>query len=360
MILDDEIDAALQRLEGRDVIVIVDACHSGTITRSFDPAGLDGPSIVRSLDQGRLTRGLDASAGARVVTEEEYRTLRRRKVLTNPHKHVLAWSAVSSTEFAQEDMSMGDDERLGVFTRRFASGLLERRAGSKDADAITVAALLDFVRLRTHEYCQSFPCRTGMTPTVEAPAAMLSRDLLHWRSHSGQLAGEAARPDSAPSAIRPADLFPETHSGAARVELLPATEVRLGETIKLRITSNTDGWLIVLDVRDDGHVVQLFPSHCVRKQRFLKAGTVITLPDATYGCEFAATQLGSGQILAIVMKDNVALEALLGRHRDLELVPEPSAYLAEIAQQLLKVWTGDKRNRPARWSMSMARYIVHK
>ena len=68
MIVDDEIDAYLQRLDGRDVIVIVDACHSGTITRSLDPAAGDGASIVRSLDHGRVTRGMDAQAEARIVT----------------------------------------------------------------------------------------------------------------------------------------------------------------------------------------------------------------------------------------------------------------------------------------------------
>lgn len=353
MIIDDEIDAYLQRLKERDVIVIVDACHSGTITRSFDPAAGEGAAIVRSLDHGRMTRGMDAQVEARVVSEEVFGRLRHRKVLTQPHPHVLAISSVSSTELAQEDMELADAGRLGVFTRRFADGLLAGKAASAETGSITVAGLVDHLRRGAFAYCRSYPCRTGMTPSVEAPAAMLARDLKNWQQGSGQ-----PSPSTSPARPRPADFFPVAHASGVRAEILPRPEVRVGDEIKVRVTSEKTGWLIVLDVRDDGRVVQLFPSDCARKERQVRGATSLTLPDAGYGCEFTAMEPGTGQILAIVTEDNVLLDALLARHRDLEIVAEPQAYLAEIAQRLLTVWTGDSRNRPIRWGMAVAHYDI--
>jgi hypothetical protein len=142
-----------------------------------------------------------------------------------------------------------------------------------------------------------------------------------------------------------------------KVELLGGTRVG-GEPLRVRVTSPRSGYLIVLDRRETGEVVQLFPSGCTRPSRRIRAHAPLALPDKTYGCEFAPDKPGKGQIIVIVSEDNVPLDQLLSRHKDLEAVPEGDAYLAEITAKLIAVWTGDERNRSARWGVAAANYVV--
>lgn len=46
VLLDDEIEDLLAAIPARDVLVLVDACHSGTVTRYLDLAGRDDPKYV--------------------------------------------------------------------------------------------------------------------------------------------------------------------------------------------------------------------------------------------------------------------------------------------------------------------------
>ena len=142
------------------------------------------------------------------------------------------------------------------------------------------------------------------------------------------------------------------------MEILPGPNVALEDDIKVRVTSPKTGYLILLDLRDNGAAYQLFPSVCAPPERRIRAGASLTLPDGTYGCVFKAAETGSGRILAIVSEDNVALEDLVEEHRDLEIVPDASAYLASLVHRLLSVWTGDERNRAVRWAFASAHYRV--
>jgi len=59
MISDDQIGRLLAGLGGRDVMLVIDSCHSGTISRALEPASGKGPSIVRSPEIGQISRSLD-------------------------------------------------------------------------------------------------------------------------------------------------------------------------------------------------------------------------------------------------------------------------------------------------------------
>ena len=68
-ILDDEIGALFARLRDRQAYLIVDSCHSGTVTRTLDPAA--GGRLLRlaTPDSPGATRGGPAPA-ARAFTRE--------------------------------------------------------------------------------------------------------------------------------------------------------------------------------------------------------------------------------------------------------------------------------------------------
>ncbi len=421
MILDDQIAALIDQLAGRNVMVVIDSCHSGTITRALDPRRREGDGIVRSLDFGHRNRGLSGQILERV---------RRDKAFMEGRDDTFVWTAVSATQLAQEDVSAPIDSRNGVFTGAFAEGLIDQRADANQNGKISTAELLAYVRTRAVDYCEQFACETGMTPTLEVPASLLATNLLKWGGQNADTVvvanvtsaeptapadeaatrvepaihdssgddvvttadavavataesqtevpqyGEAATPETgspepnegSPIVAPPAagddwaatldDLITHDNKLGVTLEILPGPNVALGDDIHVRVTSPKPGYLVLLDLRDDGEVYQLFPSICAPPERRLRAGAALTLPDKTYGCVFQATKAGSGRILAIVSEDNVALEDLLSKHRDLELVPDPSVYLTSLVQQLLAIWTGDERNRAVDWALASADYRV--
>lgn len=353
MVSDDEISRLLDRLAGRDVMMMVDSCYSGTITRALNPRMRKGPSIVRSIGIGRVTRGMSKKA---------FDTIRRDKAFLEPRPNMMVWTAVAASEKAQEDMSLPASNRNGVFTRSFAEGLVDGRADANRNGIITAAELLAYVRARAVKYCEKQACATGMTPTLEAPAGALARDMTSWRAAQPVSAVAnpmvSTPPPSPPVQVAADDVITQGNALAIKVEILPRARVRVGDRIRVRVTSPKPGYLVLLDVRENGEVRQLFPSKCARKERRLRANAPLTMPDPTYGCVFEADEAGKGQLLAIVTEDNVPLEDLLQRNRDLEIVPNGDAFLAALAQQLMAVWTGDERNRPVRWALAKVRYEV--
>jgi hypothetical protein len=346
LIVRKQLRGLVDRLVGRDVMMVVDSCFSGTITRALITEVERSPIIVRSLAVGGRFRGVSKGA---------FDALRREPSFLEPRNHLMVWTAVAASELALEDVTMTAPARLGVFTRSFIEGLQGRAADLNGTGVITAAKLLAYVRQRAESYCSTNACRTALTPTLDAPEHKLVRDLLTWRREpsTAEPPIAAARPR-----IDPNDIVVASRPTGVRLHILPSSNVRVGQAIRLQVTSPERGYLILLDVRATGEVVQLFPSRCARKERLLRAGAVLMVPDATYGCEFRADKAGNGRILAIVTKDNVPLDALLSRHRDLEVVPEGSDYLAAIAQQLFRVWAGDERNRAANWGMASAEYLV--
>jgi hypothetical protein len=301
---------------------------------------------VRSLVPLSTFRGVDAQ---KAIDTPDYNVTRNQVSLVKGGNNLLVWTAVSPTQLAEEASG-----KNGVFTAVFANGLFGRKADLDSSGKITPAELLHYTRSEIEKYCGARhaagnPCKTGMTPTLEPLAETKSIDLLSWGSKKNGAAPEQ------PAATN--DLIPANNRMKIKVELLGGRRVG-GTPLRVRVTSPQDGYLIVLDRRKNGEVRQLFPSVCARTSRQIRADAPLTLPDATFGCEFVPDKPGSGHIIVIVTEDNVPLDQLLKVHRDLEAIPAGDAYLAEITGKLMKVWTGDERNRPVRWGVAVANYVI--
>lgn len=363
MVTDDEVREQLDKLKDRSVMVIADSCHSGTITRALDPQRRQGPGVEKSPKLAAMRGGGDKGdlADQITVTREKFAELRRGNTFFRQARGVVAWTAVAATEVAQEDITRAPEQRNGVFTRDFVVGIAGRAADSDGDGVVTAAELLEFVRAKSSEYCASNRCSTGMTPTFEPGGEDLLHSMLVWpRRENGSI--ETASTGTGTQVTAPSLTNPSIPQGQGafpvKLEILPGNAVELGNEIKISVTSSKPGYLIVFDVRDNGKVVQLFPSICTPRERMVRADAPLTMPDPTYGCAFTATEKGKGQIVAIVSEDNVPVDALLGRNKGLEVVANPRNYLSEILNALLAVWTGDERNRAARWGLGTATYEV--
>ncbi len=378
-IADDKLGQLLERLKGRRVMVLIDSCHSGTVTRSFRP----------KQKPGSKSRALPVGIAPATINKTRFRTVRTQTSFVEGSADMAVWTAVSATEEAMEDARLPERERQGVFTGAFARGLLDRFADTNENGRITSAELFAYVRQEAKIYCEEKGCGSDgtsrMTPTLEAPSAFLAEDLLAWTTKAPRLVEtppqvvepgpeqippqsdeqrpEAETPPKAEDSLQSAhpvvtDIIPPSNEAGIRVSLVPGTTLRLGDKMRIRVSSERSGFLIALDVREAGDVVQLFPSKCQRPNRQIAAGSTVTIPDGTYGCVFRATEAGRGKIVAIVTEDNVPLNDLLNRNRDLSVVASPVDYLSDIADRLLDVWTGDPENRSTRWSLAEVPYSV--
>ena len=116
MVIDDEIGAALAKLNDRDITVVVDSCHSGTVTR-----GLQGPRrnlAARSPQLSAFTRSIAVDPD--LVLEKSHRPSLTEDVPAEAK--IILWAAVSPTQLALIDEEAAPNYH-GLFTVAFVNGL---------------------------------------------------------------------------------------------------------------------------------------------------------------------------------------------------------------------------------------------
>ena len=341
MISDDELKTRFDRLADRQTTVIIDSCHSGTITRSLlDP----GDTRARkTLDPG--------SAGPSRDFSKSLADHRHEESLLKGNDRRVVWSAVAAAQVALVDQEV--TPRGGVFTGRFLAGLRDRKADRNSNGQVSYAELLDYLRQESEVYCQRHgaDCRLGLTPTLEVDPVYLGQPVFAFGASSALPVPDLAT-----------ELLAHNNPLQARLEILPGAAFRLGDTMKIRVTSPRDGYLVVLDLNARGQVTQIFPnehSDKAGKKNRIFANRPITIPDAYYGFQFVAREpLGRGQLLAIVSEDPAPLDNLLAQHKDLQVIARPETYLTALVEPLRQPWTGDQFNRQVEWSLVKVDYEI--
>lgn len=345
-IRDDEIGALLDELEGRRVQLVVDSCHSGTMTRSLAPPAAD-PLYARTLGLA-----VDKS-GTRSLTDHAFSrstaiARQRDTGFVEVKGGLTAWTAVSSLQVALEDRD--SPEPQGVFTSRFVSGIAELLA-DRDGDGHVVhAELLDYVRKESAAYCERYPgdCDAGLTPILEGPRDLLVTDVVTGEPVSGTTTADGT-------------LGHDNQAGVS-LEIKPSAMVRIGQAVTYRVTSGRAGHLLIVDVAADGTVTQLFPN--VHSERAgtgaaIAPGRAIEIPNAYYGFRLVAgPPTGQGALYAIVTEDPVSLDDLLGPNRDLRPVADAEAWLIALGERLRQPWLGEDGTREARWSATRVPYEI--
>lgn len=337
-IADDEIQALLAELAGREVLMIVDACHSGTITRGALDARQSGAAdstlAARTLTPNGPVGA--AAALADLTTRSAHRVGTRliEVVADEPEKPTIdapallaVWTAAASAQLAMEDLELGGEQ--GLFTNRFIKGIAEGTADLDGSGRITASELLAFLRAESDAYCQTYRCGPGgLTPTLEAYVGYDGTTLAEYH-----VVGED-------TTIASSDDLPALGyfgAGKVTVTLSGGGSMRYGDPLQLKIVSDYSGELIVLDVRDDGTTVQLFPntpSLAVGVPAVIAAGETRYLPGDEDPFVLVPDARGSGRIVVLVVDYHAAVAALTGRYLDLEPIPAAGDYIAELARSL--------------------------
>ena len=348
LILDDEMGAMLGKLRGREVHVIVDSCHAGTMTRSLLPSAAD-PRYVRTLGLGMRTSSR-RSAGRATYARSTAAARQRESGFVESEDDVTVWTAVSPLQLALEDREAKEPQ--GVFTRRFVRGIAERLADRDGDGSVVHAELLDYIRSQSTEYCSRHPrdCETGLTPTLEGPRDLLIADVATGAAVGG--ASEAAA-DGA---------LGHANAAGVQLEIRPSARVRVGESVTYRVRSGRTGHLLLVDVAADGTVTQLFPnrfSERAGEDAAIGAGRIVEIPNAYYGFRLVASPpLGRGNVFAVITEDPISLDDLLGPNRDLRPVANARDWILALGERLRTPWLTESGTREPRWSAARIEYEI--
>lgn len=371
VILDDEIDAMLEKLKDRAVSIVIDACHSGTISRSLSAEVGDAMESARFLPR----------PFAKPVDEVKMRGLRIDvAVVDKPEvvkqNGVEAWSAASSYQVAWDDTRLPPEERHGVFTLSYVNGHEIAAADSNGNGIVSNAELLEYVKKQSQAYCTLQTQCQGLDPQLEVNYALLGASAVTPAAETAGQQTQQQTPDygkveevkveNAQQTVYVAanpvdavgDILGKPQTGDVKVAL-SSDYLKNGDVFKITVTSSTGGHLILYDVDKDGKATQIFPNEAAQKITPLSANVPLTIPDDYYGFDFEAEGPSENLLLAIVVADDVDLTKVAPNGYGLTKELDARTTIADIAGTLKQTWTRDTENRSVDWSLGLLKYAIY-
>ncbi|MGO8072745.1 trypsin-like serine protease [Rhizobium leguminosarum] len=339
-IRETEIAARLNSLKDRRVTLLIDACHVGPGSRSAvaAPSGTVrclGPALAALEPPNKSGKEAKFSFGG---------------------ENAMVWSAVNSGQWALVDREA--KPALGVFTRHFIEGVQDGVARAADKPNVSNAALLDYVRRKSDEYCRTHAgdCRFTPVPQFYGQPDALGRDVI---------TGEEAK--TAVAAVENT-LKSDNEAGVA-VDVLPGTAVSIGDKVAMRVSTKKSGYLILVDIDASGKLTQLYPNkRSMGLKPTAKSGDnrldparPVVVPDARNpytGFEYVVEgPAGVGMVVAIL--SDKPIEVL-----DLPDVPTPLVgqraafnYVYDLARSL-RIVGDDETGAQGKWSFDSKFYRI--
>jgi metacaspase-1 len=375
VILDDDLEVLLEKMKGRAVTLVIDACHSGTISRALSAEQLSGMSGARYLPRpfakakkDKMTRGLRIDLG----------------VVDKPAElaagGVTAWSAAAPYQVAWDDVRLPTEDRHGVFTSAYVAGYKPSESDGNANGLVSNAELFQYVTRKSKEYCSGQENCDNLDPQLESVPDTLGTSVAKPEPYkTDQNAAVAGQQQSKPESVYQeakidagaapvyvdadpvaaiGDIVGKADTGDVTVSLETGPTLKKGQTFKISVTSKYNGHLVLLDVNSEGVATQIFPNEMARKITPLSAGSTLTIPDDYYGFDFEADGSGENMLVAIVVSDDLDLRDVAPAVQGLKTELDARRTLSEIVAKLQKAWTGDAENRGLRWSLGTLKYTI--
>ena len=349
LILDDEIAAAFSRLSDRQILLIADSCHSGTVARlaDFDTEPRETHATARYLSPDHFVpdTGTEGPARDRVTRFRDEEPMSRE---VGAH---LTLSAAMPYQYSWESNGKG------IFTTYLIHALTDLRADLNGNGRVTTAEAINFMKPKLEAYCKGIAkCRqVGFTPNIDPK----DETFVLMPAPADESIPVVEEDDI--EAV--SDVLPSVADHTIAVEIHPSNQHRIGDEVTFKLTSAMDGYLTLLDLNADGELVLLFPTEEDTrrgKSGRIRANQPLHVPDKSYGFSFEAqAPTGQGQLIAVVTEDHVDLSDLLERHGDLESIEDPVRFVKSISGRLHAVWTKEEeKNRGARWAVGYTDYQI--
>lgn len=345
MITDDEIGGFLQKLDDRRVVVMIDSCHSGTMSRDLQAQTENHISKTPVFMHKKTGPGLKGLS----------RASREEVSFIKGSASRMVWSAVSAVQSALENNEISPMN--GVFTNAFLNGVQKKLADQNNNGVVTNSELLEYVQAESKSFCKRHPtqCQLGLTPSLETTSAALAAPVF-------SCFGYAQHNTSSPPGQAATDILAHSNESQIALDILPSDRIQLKETLRFKVSSPVDGYLIVLDINANNEVTQIFPnrfSDAAGQANKIYSHKSVVIPNSFYGFELkAAEPVGDSLLLAIVTEDPVELGDLLNMSKDLQVISNSNAYLADLAMRLRETWHQDEHNRQLRWSLVEKPYHI--
>nr|WP_319383295.1 caspase family protein [uncultured Roseibium sp.] len=312
MITDDELSNALEALSGRDVVLIADSCHSGTISRFFDPS-------LNEETRSRFYHNPDARVSSPLIPTELTPSLADGRSAGFTH---FSLSAAAANQLAWET---GGE---GIFTGLLLEALETSKADKNGNGIVTVAEVLSYVRPQTEAWCERVSsCQTmGFTPSSDPIAPEFV------------LAGVRQTGDTPVETIT--DIVPENNDMGFQLSIEPSATSRVGDVNRFRVSSDRDGFLLLFDLSSTGELTLLFPKMDYAnpyEKGTIKAGVPVLVPDPNWGIAFEVTAPGEGHLLSIVVDQKIDPQQILKGLQSFvpQSLSNAETTLQQIAEQLL-------------------------
>ncbi len=367
-VLDDGINQKIQALKGREVLVVIDSCHSDTATRGLSTVPYEDAKTPGRFAASAITRGGELEKAHQVEGN-----------FLDPAPQLTAFFAVSTTQLALETRR---DPRhpQGVFTGAFVDGANGKADKNQDGQ-VSYAELLDYIRARSHEYCQANNCPQGLDPNMEAPEFKMAQNFRDFGLANPTM---PTNPVQAVEAIFPhgneAGLSLTLERGDHTLE--PGEPLRLGDPVHYQFRTGRAGKLVIFDMDADGKLTQLFPSATLpaytpvacRKSMGLTdrvpAGQTLRIPDGCMGIPLSAQEpVGKGKVVAVLIEDeSIDTRNLIltppgagqsGVKSTIVQIPQGEQWMTALRNRLDQVFhAADGTNRAVNWSVLAVDYEI--
>ncbi len=156
MITDDQLALFFNQLDDRNVEVIVDACHSGSITKA--PKNSTSSTLISlsklpqqfiSPKHGKVT--FRTKNVVKPLLSPEQNKKLANSIIPSTHNRKV-WTAASAHEIAFIDIR--EVKRpVSVFTYSFVQGIMQQKADSNLDGEVTDKELLNYAKDQSREYC---------------------------------------------------------------------------------------------------------------------------------------------------------------------------------------------------------------
>jgi secreted trypsin-like serine protease len=185
--------------------------------------------------------------------------------------------------------------------------------------------------------------------------------------HAGELAtvvADASAPRDAVETVQ-AQLTDLIGPGAelAALRIKEGTEIKLGSTLTIQVSSKVAGKLILIDIDARGRVTQLYPNR-FSPGRDIGADQTLVIEGSEAGFVFRAQEpVGIGRLIAIVGPESFNPYGLIGEgERNKAMVAEaaPVTYLSQLVQLIGRARnSGMSQTEGApKWAMATLKYAI--
>ena len=355
MVTDDDLRDLFDQITDRKVTIIVDSCHSGSITRGLIRSNgfIKSPNGISS-----KTRSIKNLVD--ITDTPAFKAHRTEEPILASAKNRVVWSAVTAGQKARIDQTIAKSSpQQSVFTRWFIDGLKQKNADINHSGSVSYAELLAYTRKKSKNYCQKrSDCANGLglTPTLEAPDELLSASVLPASNHS-QFTDPPEITEIANEAL------PVINQDTIKIDVevsgKSSHKIHLNDKLYIQVISEKAGYLLLLDQNANGELRQIYPNNGKNENR-ITAGKAVYIPKNSSSYTISATERGQSQLIAIVTHDKVELSSLISATKDLAVIAKPKDYLNTLAERLQSTWVGDRINRSVDYSLSKYKYTVER